>query len=114
MMSRRDFKLEHGLAENIIGGFLAFISVAAILGAIIGDFSSIDYLQVMPNLLQPSTLPLPGDTTPFKIAERYGSFDGYFDIYDVVIREDDSPCTFESTVNTMCGDIIYSVELTVN
>jgi hypothetical protein len=44
MMSRRDFKLEHGLAEKIIGGFLIFLTAAALLGAIIGDFSSIDYL----------------------------------------------------------------------
>lgn len=40
--------------------------------------------------------------------ERFLSFDGYFDIFDIVIREDTAAC------GNSCSQVSYFVELEVN
>lgn len=42
------------------------------------------------------------------IEDRFLNFDGYFDIFDVVIREDNSPC------GLACSPLTYLVDLEVN
>ena len=45
---------------------------------------------------------------PTNIDRKYLEFDGYFDIFDIIIREDTRPC------GNNCNDLAYLVNLEVN
>lgn len=45
---------------------------------------------------------------PTVIEDRYLQFDGYFDIFDIIIKEDRRPC------GTSCRDLDYYINLEIN
>jgi hypothetical protein len=83
--------LDHGIIEKGVGVMFAVYLVFTVL-TIGGVTFQNSQLQLMPNLLSAPSIELPSGRNPLQIDAQLLSFNGYFDIFDVIIREDDSPC----------------------
>lgn len=99
---------KHALLEKVLAGLFATIGVLSALFIFMNRASEGNF-HVMENLL---TAPaLESQKNPLKIDERYLSFNGFFDIFDIVIREDTDPCI---KLGGSCGSLTYQVSLEVN
>ena len=94
-------RLVHDIQEKIFLVLLLLVSVGTILFLIIGVHGP----RFFPELSLPQKFP---SLSPVYIENRFVYFDGYFDIFNVIIQEDDSPC------GILCNPITYNVELSVN
>jgi hypothetical protein len=79
-------RLAHGVEEKGIGGFMLFFLGFGGIYLIMNSFAG---PNLMPNLTLPSSYEI---TPPPAIDSRFLEFDGYFDIFDIIIREDITPC----------------------
>lgn len=95
-------KLTHGLQEKVIAFMVGAIPVFTFFHIIVLLPAGPSY---MPNLTVGEVNEI---IKPTVIDERYSTFDGYFDIFDIIIREDRRSC------GSACKDLDYLISLEVN
>jgi uncharacterized membrane protein len=93
-------RIKHTKEEIVVGVLMALTILATIIFCIIGVSG--------PTFFPYLSTSVDSSLRPIYIEERFIEFDGYFDIFDIVIREDTSMC------NPKCSQIMYSVDLTVS
>jgi hypothetical protein len=94
-------RLAHDIQEKVFLILLGAVTLGALLFVAIGIHGPKFFPMLSLDQKYPSL-------TPVYIENRFVFFDGYFDIFNVIIQEDDSPC------GLLCNPVIYNVQLSVN